>query len=74
MNPEERRRINRSRLKQWERLLNSKNSTPLIVVGIGHGRNLGEAHIITVEDMTDLDIYAYLRRAAELVAERMGAK
>lgn len=52
--------IGRDRLDGWLKRLVEEHATPLILIGVGHDHKGGEAVLLTVEEMTDLEIAEFL--------------
>jgi len=57
------RKINHERLGRWEKRLNENNSTPILLVGIGHQQVQGQVMILTTEDRTNTEIVIILKEA-----------
>ncbi len=41
--------INKERLAGWETKLNKENSTPMVMVGVGHGHKAGQITVLVPE-------------------------
>ena len=54
-------KINRERLAAWEKTLNEKNATAMIMLGVGHDTASGELHFLIPEgiEMSKLRNFAY---------------
>lgn len=59
--------INVTRLGEWEEILTSKNSTAVILIGIGHGGKSGELQLCTVKDVSAEDIKILLEKTIKLL-------
>lgn len=57
--------INHERLGRWKDRLNENESTPVLLIGIGHNKVKGKIMVLTTEDRTDEDIIVLLVAALE---------
>lgn len=62
--------ITGERLKKWGNVLASKQATPVVLIGIEHGQQSGKMHILTVEDVSNEVLTAFLVTAAAAVEAR----
>lgn len=66
--------INDERLGRWKVQMIRRHSTPLILLGIGHDKNLGELTVLCTEDRTDEQLVAFLEAALAQLKENMADK
>lgn len=57
------------RLNKWRARLINENATPILIVGVGHDHKSGELQLITVEDMPNDRLIAFLRFAIRKLVE-----
>lgn len=55
--------INYERMNRWKDRLNENDSTPVILVGVGHNSVLGRIMVLCTEDRTDQEVIAFLESA-----------
>lgn len=63
--------INKQRLENWGNLLTEHNSTPALLIGIGHGERAGEVHVLIPDD-SKLDDHAVMRALLRRVLKHLG--
>ena len=63
MTRDEIRNICDGRLSKWKEILVNNMSTPVILIGVGHERNAGQIHLVTVENVTEEEIEKFLVNA-----------
>lgn len=57
------RPINHERLGRWKERLNENESTPVILVGVGHNKVKGRIMVLCTEERTDQEIVLFLHEA-----------
>jgi hypothetical protein len=55
------------RLSIWGALLVGRESTPLVLVGVGHNQNCGDINVWMCEGVKGYEIAAILRAAADRI-------
>ena len=55
--------INYERMNRWKERLNENDSTPVILVGVGHNKVQGRIMILCTEDRTDNEVILFLEDA-----------
>lgn len=55
--------ITRDRVLQWAGTLRPHAATPVILLAVGHGKDLGKVHIMAVEDIPDEQVCEFLEFA-----------
>ena len=55
--------INYERMNRWKDRLNENDSTPVILVGVGHNKVKGRLFVLCTEDRTDEEVIAFLEGA-----------
>lgn len=55
--------INYERMNRWKDRLNENDSTPVILVGVGHNKNEGRIMVLCTEERTDSEIILFLEEA-----------
>ena len=68
MDQERCRAIIEDRLRLWTEVLVPRLTTPVILIGVGHGPNSGVLHVETVEEIPDRDIRYFLQFAERQLA------
>ncbi len=63
MSDDEIREICKERLASWTDRLVEQQSTPLMLLGMGHDHKEGQLLILTVEDISDKDAASILKSA-----------
>lgn len=64
------RAIVEDRLRLWTEVLVPRLTTPVVLVGVGHGPNSGVLHVETVEEISDRDVRYFLQFAERQIAKR----
>ena len=67
MDKNEIERICDERLESWKKILVNNMSTPVILIGVGHGKRLGQIHVITCEGLTDKEIETFIHAVIKKV-------
>lgn len=57
------RPINHERMGRWKERLNENDSTPVVLVGIGHNRVAGRIMVLCTEERTNREIVLLLHEA-----------
>jgi len=52
--------INHERMNRWKERLNENDSTPVILVGVGHNKVEGRIMVLCTEDRTDQEVILFL--------------
>ena len=60
MNREKAKQVTRDRLHRWGAYLADNISTPVLLVGIGHGPEMGTVRLCATEDSTHAKLEAFL--------------
>lgn len=55
--------INHERMNRWKDRLNENDSTPVILVGVGHNKVSGQIMVLCTEDRTDEEVVLFLEGA-----------
>jgi hypothetical protein len=55
--------INYERMNRWKERLNENDSTPVILVGVGHNKVEGRIMVLCTEDRTDEEVILFLEGA-----------
>lgn len=55
--------INHERMNRWKDRLNENESTPVILVGVGHNKVKGRIMVLCTEDRTDEEVILFLEDA-----------
>jgi hypothetical protein len=55
--------ITDERLQSWAKQLVDAHATPVLLVGVGHDHVSGQIHVVVTEDMTPVQIRAFLKAA-----------
>lgn len=61
--------INWERMNRWRERLNENESTPVVLVGVGHNQHTGRIFVLATEERTDEEIIIFLQAA---LAQLMG--
>lgn len=61
--------INATRLASWKDRLDEQNSTPQILIAIGHGRVTGRLMVLTTEDLTNSELIVFMEGAIRQLKE-----
>lgn len=61
------KKINKTRLGEWGTILNENQSTPLVLIGVGHNSNRGELYLCICEGVSEDGAAGFLRAAAEII-------
>jgi len=70
--PEKCTQISTDRLQRWAKFIGAKEGTPIILLGVRHGRHSGEPILCTMEDMPDDLVCEFLRRMADAIEGKQG--
>lgn len=57
------RPINHERMNRWKDRLNENESTPVLLVGVGHNKVAGRLFVLCTEDRTDEEVIIFLKAA-----------
>lgn len=55
--------INHERLNSWKDRLNENDSTPVLLVAVGHNKKKGQIMVLTTEERADQEIVIFLEGA-----------
>lgn len=64
--------INDERFGRWKVQFNRHNSTPVLMVGVGHDHVDGRIFFLTTEDRTNEEAILFLREALRQLEETAG--
>lgn len=65
------RKICKTRLDRWGIILGNNESTPIVLVGVGHNNKEGDLHVVTCENMTDEAVAKFMVQALEEMLEKL---
>ena len=57
------KQINYERMNRWKDRLNEQNSTPVVLVAVGHDHVHGRIMVLCTEDRTDEQVVLFLKEA-----------
>lgn len=57
------KQINHERMNRWKDRLNENNSTPVLLVGVGHDHVEGRLFVLCTEERTDEQVILFLKAA-----------
>jgi len=74
MDSEEIRSICAERLGKWQERLVSEHSTPVLLLGVGHDSKKGQMVVVTLEDMSDNDLFLFVDGCRRELLDRIAHK
>ncbi len=57
------KRITDERLQSWSKQLINAHATPVLLLGVGHDHVSGQINVVVTENMTPVQIRAFLKQA-----------
>ena len=67
MNSSEIRRIAATRFSEWEPILVYWHATPIVCVGVGHGQESGQLHVLVPENVSHPEVVRILERTLQIL-------